>query len=55
MIEGRLMIGNGMEDPLNELDRWILSGPTSTSQSAGDDRGFRGTGRGDGGPVYLET
>ena len=23
MIEGRLMTGNGMEDPPNELDRWI--------------------------------
>ena len=32
-----------------------LSGPTSTSQSADDDEGLRGTGWGDGGPVYLET
>ena len=32
-----------------------LSGPTSTSQSADDDEGLRGTGWGEGGPVYLET
>ena len=32
-----------------------LSGPTSTSQSTDDDKGLRGTGWGDGGPVYLET
>ena len=23
MVEGRLMTGNGMEDPPNELGRWI--------------------------------
>ena len=35
---------------------WLwLSGPTSTSQSADDDEGLRGTGWGEGGPVYLET
>ena len=34
---------------------WALSGPTSTSQSADDDEGLRGTGWGEGGPVYLET
>ena len=33
----------------------LLSGPTSTSQSADDDEGLRGTGWGEGGPVYLET
>ena len=33
----------------------LLSGPTSTSQSADDDEGLRGTGWGGGGPVYLET
>ena len=33
----------------------VLSGPTSTSQSADDDEGLRGTGWGEGGPVYLET
>ena len=32
-----------------------VSGPTSTSQSADDDEGLRGTGWGEGGPVYLET
>ena len=33
----------------------VVSGPTSTSQSADDDEGLRGTGWGEGGPVYLET
>ena len=32
-----------------------MSGPTSTSQSADDDEGLRGTGWGEGRPVYLET
>ena len=32
-----------------------MSGPTSTSQSAENDKGLQGTGWGDGGPVYLET
>ena len=32
-----------------------VSGPTSTSQSVDDDEGLRGTGWGEGGPVYLET
>ena len=32
-----------------------MSGPTSTSQSADNDEGLRGTGWGEGRPVYLET
>ena len=32
-----------------------VSGPTSTSQSTDNDEGLRGTGWGEGGPVYLET
>ena len=35
--------------------KYSMSGPTSTSQSADDDEGLRGTGWGEGGPVYLET
>ena len=37
------------------VNLWSVSGPTSTSQSADDDEGLRGTGWGEGGPVYLET
>ena len=40
---------------LEEVSMLQLSGPTSTSQSTDDDKVLRGTGWGDGGPVYLET
>ena len=46
-----------MSTPATEVftDARRLSGPTLTSQSADDDEGLRGTGWGEGGPVYLET
>ena len=49
-----------LKDTLDQLMKKVrgnefVSGPTSTSQSADDDEGLRGTGWGEGGPVYLET
>ena len=55
MIEGRDVSNNIMDIILLGLERPPLSGPTSTSQSTDDDEGLRGTGWGEGGPVYLET
>ena len=51
-VNGAYRLGIGVYQRLGGLG---VSGPTSTSQSADDDEGLRGTGRGDGGPVYLET
>ena len=51
-------MADGFEEGRTALPLWelrSLSGPTSTSQSADDDEGLRGTGWGEGGPVYLET